>query len=69
MSSLERPVCPGCAIEMSCQKNSYVVVNKIGNLSWDCDLYRCSGCGNEVVSGSGDSYKPTGRVPDLSLNE
>jgi hypothetical protein len=69
MSKLERPVCGECAREMTCEKNSFVINNQAGTLSWDTDLYRCLTCNVSVAVGSSDSYKPTGQTPHLRLIE
>jgi len=47
------PVCKNCKLELRCKKNSYAVID--GNGLWHADLWKCDGCGFEVVLGFGES--------------
>lgn len=52
-----KPVCRACNCEMRPETNGVGVldVNKNGTSSlWDADLWKCPGCGIEVVGGFGN---------------
>lgn len=68
------PVCVGCKVIYQCEKNSVLVRDphfKDGfeGTWWRADLYRCPGCGSQIIIGFSEKgfHEPTARM--LALNE
>jgi len=56
--SYHRPVCTACQVEMYPEKNGVGVLDMadFGPASlWDADLWQCSKCGLQIVSGFGNN--------------
>ena len=53
-----RPVCVECRVEMHCEKNSFMIKDKVVGDSpvavWSGDKFKCPGCGKEIVVGFGN---------------
>jgi hypothetical protein len=55
---MPRPVCVSCQLEFRCEKNSVAAVLLSGSPPapyqiWDCDMWKCPGCGMKILSGYG----------------
>jgi hypothetical protein len=54
-----RAVCPTCQLSYRCHRGGVDVVEVIGREQkpyklWQADLYKCPGCGHEIVTAFGE---------------
>jgi len=57
ISGYHRPVCPKCECELQPEKNGVGVLDMANGKPYevyDADLWKCPGCGMEVVGGFGN---------------
>lgn len=65
----QQPVCGYCLKNMTCIKNDYQIECGHGYVK-NGDKYRCVECGNVVIVGFGDLWRPSNKgVPSMPCAE
>jgi len=66
------PICAKCRVTFRCEKNGIIIHEPDSAMCdgwrWKADLYRCPGCGLEIVTGYGQEPLPPDWPEPTTLN-